>query len=153
MRRNGEFSPKGNSWIGHKHVIMAFLAVIISILMVSCVHAATVPYNERNAILAIIGEGENQGYTGMLALAGAIRNRGTLKGVYGVKAPRVVKRLYSKATYAMAQKAWAESLKVDITKGADHWENIKAFGKPYWVASMKETYRHKDHVFYKAKDS
>jgi len=116
---------------------------------VSHAKSPTVPYNDKNAILAIIGEGENQGYTGMLALAGAIRNRGTLKGVYGIKAPRVVKQKYSKATYRMAQKAWAQSLKVDITKGADHWENIKAFGNPYWAHSMVETFRHKDHVFYK----
>lgn len=151
MRQNGEFDHRDALILPHKCVILVILATIILILSVSMSEAATIPYNDKNAILAIIGEGENQGYTGMLALAGAIRNRGTLKGVYGIKAPRVVKRLYSKSTYAMAQKAWAESLRVDITKGADHWENIKAFGKPYWANSMVETFRHKDHVFYMAK--
>lgn len=152
MRANGEFNTTSPYRIPFKHVIMATVSIIILILSIGIAQAATVPYNDRNAILSIIGEGENQGYTGMLALAGAIRNRGTLKGVYGIKAPRVVKRLYSKATYVMAEKAWMESLRVDITKGADHWENIKAFGKPYWAASMKETYRYKDHVFYMAKE-
>lgn len=154
MRQTGEFDTvntyrmpwKALSFIGGLTIIL-----IMTIFMSRCANAATVPYNDKNAILAIIGEGENQGYTGMLALAGAIRNRGTLKGVYGIKAPRVKAHKYSHGTYLQAKKAWEASATVDITHGADHWENIKAFGKPYWANSMIETFRHKDHVFYMAK--
>lgn len=122
--------------------------VVVMVMLLICSNVwAAVP--DKSAVLAIIGEAENQGADGMLAVACAIRNRGTLKGVYGVKAPRVVKGLYSKKTYQMAEKAWNDSKRVDVTNGATHWENIKAFGKPYWVASMRETYRLKDHVFYR----
>lgn len=41
MRRNGEFDTVRPYRIPFKLAIMAFLATIISILMVSCVHAAT----------------------------------------------------------------------------------------------------------------
>lgn len=99
------------------------------------------------AINAIVGEAENQGLKGMTAVAEAIRNRGTLKGVYGVKSPRLKKA--PKWVFAMASKAWDESQKSNLVKGATHWENTKAFGTPYWVKSMQKTATIKDHVFYR----
>lgn len=105
--------------------------------------------DKKSAVCAIIGEAENQGYQGMLAVAGAIRNRGTLKGVYGVNSPRIKKHLYSKKIFLLAEKAWAVSASLDITNGADHWENISAFGCPQWVKKCVETFRYKDHIFYK----
>lgn len=106
--------------------------------------------DDQTVILCIVGEAEDQGYEGMRAIAHGIRNRGMLKGVYGCKAPRVRRRLYSKNAYLQAEKAWKDSLSgKDVTFGADHWENIKQFGKPYWVSGMKETVKVKDHVFYR----
>ena len=164
LRKAGEFDTviRNPLLIPNKIIIATMALAALAVSMVTLCHANEIrPYKlakasafsitDERAILAIIGEGENQGYTGMLALAGAIRNRGTLRGVFGVNAPRVVKHKYSNDTYRMAKKAWAESLRVDITKGADHWENIKAFGKPYWANSMIETFRHKDHVFFMAR--
>jgi len=108
--------------------------------------------SDENAVRAIIGEAENQGYQGMKAVACGIRNRGTLKGVYGLNAPRVKKHKYSEQTEAMALVAWETSSDPDECRflgGARYWENVKAFGKPTWASKMIETYRHKDHVFYK----
>ncbi len=105
---------------------------------------------DQKAILAIIGEAENQGVKGMEAVAYAIRNRGTLKGVYGLNAPRVKNNLYTKATWLQAQKAWKASASgQDITNGANAWENLNAFGKPYWADSCQETVTIKDHIFFK----
>ncbi len=101
------------------------------------------------AIKAIMGEACNQGYQGMLAVACAIRNRDTLQGVYGVKAKHIYKE--PKWVWDLARKAWNESSKKDITNGATHWENTKAFGTPYWVKSMKLVYEYKDHKFYREK--
>lgn len=133
-----------------------FGLLVVVVFIGSCavaskpVHASELPgMPGKQAILAIIGEAENQGYQGMLAVACAIRNRGTLKGVYGLNAPRVKQHKYSDATYKLAQKAWYASFRQDITNGATHWENIKAFGKPSWSNKMIETYRIKDHVFYR----
>lgn len=83
----------------------------------------------------------------MLAVACAIRNRGTLKGVFGSRAKHVDKQ--PKWVFDRARKAWAESANKDITGGANHWENVKAFGKPYWADSMTKTVLVKDHQFYR----
>lgn len=115
---------------------------------------------DNRAILAIIGEAENQGSEGMLAVACGIRNRGTLKGVYGEKAPRVVKKLYSQSIYDRAKIAWTLANEnndgtsddyCSFLDGADHWENIKAFGEPSWASKMVKTYEYKDHAFYRAR--
>lgn len=99
------------------------------------------------AVKAIMGEASNQGYEGMVAVGEAIRNRGTLKGVYGVKA----KHIYKEPAWVwnQAEKAWRESAGSNLVKGADHWENTTAFGTPYWAKSMVVTAKIKDHTFYR----
>ena len=103
--------------------------------------------SKQKAVRAIIGEASNQGYQGMLAVACAIRNRGTLSGVYGVNSKHIDKE--PQWVFKQAEKAWQESEKKDITNGATNWENCKAFGTPYWASSMTKVYQHKDHIFYK----
>lgn len=123
-----------------------FWITIFSLVFTGKAHGEVISDNQ--AIKAIMGEASNQGYQGMLAVAGAIRNRGTLRGVYGVKAKHIYKE--PKWVWEQARKAWKESASKDITLGADHWENIKAFGTPYWSKGMKKTVLIKDHQFYKA---
>jgi len=117
--------------------------IIFSLIYVNA--WAEVPQDK--AVRAIIGEASNQGYDGMLAVACGIRNRDTLKGVYGLKAKHVDNE--PQWVWDLATKAWLESKDNRIHSGT-HWENIKAFGKPYWADSMVEVYRHKDHIFYEA---
>ena len=103
----------------------------------------------QKAVKAILGEAESQGYKGMLAVAVGIRNRGTLKGVYGYKAKRPnTEGVIPERYWKLAEKAWNESKTNKIHEGT-HWENIKAFGTPYWVSSMDKVYEYKDHIFYK----
>lgn len=102
--------------------------------------------DDKLAVRAIVGESSNQGTNGMLAVACAIRNRGTLDGVMGLKAAHV--RHEPKWVWARARRAWAESLKRDITGGATCWENERVFGKPYWARYMRRTVQIGDHVFY-----
>lgn len=116
----------------------------------SLASANTTEINYNDAVKSIIGEAENQGYMGMLAVSHAIRNRGTLKGVYGLRSPRITFHLYSQRIYNLARLAWEQSAAdFDITHNATNWENIKAFGKPYWCKNCIETFRYKDHVFYR----
>ena len=84
----------------------------------------------------------------MLAVAVGIRNRGTLQGVYGLKAKHIDKE--PRWIWDMARKAWQESKHNRIHIGY-MWENIKAFGKPSWLKNMILVYQYKDHNFYKAK--
>lgn len=108
----------------------------------------------EKAILAVIGEAEDQGYGGMLAVSGALRNRARimknpLKGVYGLQSKRVREKLYSQKIYDLACRAWFASYYQDITNGATHWENVLAYGKPVWVDGMVLTVIIGDHSFYK----
>ena len=100
-------------------------------------------------VYCVIGESEDQGYIGMLAVSEAIRNRGTLKGVYGCTANRVVKHLYSEETLRIATQAWRDSRgSGDCTHGATHWEGTK-FKQPYWAKSMTVTATIGEQRFYK----
>jgi hypothetical protein len=82
----------------------------------------------------------------MLAVAGAIRNRGSLKGVYGLKNPIADKQ--PDWCWQRARAAWAISKTNDITRGASHWENTKAFGVPYWAKSLTVKTNIGAHTFY-----
>jgi len=125
--------------------MIKFTTVAVAVL-VTCgayqasAYAAVLPTEipKTRAVNAIIGEAEGEGYAGMLAVACAIRNRGTLKGVYGEKAVRVLKRKYSASVFVHAVKAWEESANPDNCTqidGATHWEGT-AFKTPYWASSM-----------------
>lgn len=68
------------------------------------------------AVAAVIGEAGGESYTTQVAVACAIRNRGTLRGVYGVTNPVV--KLADASLKAQARRAWKQSARRDIVKGA-----------------------------------
>jgi len=125
-------------------LIFAFLCLLVCILGTAIACFAEV--NDSKAVRAIIGEASSEGYDGMLAVACAIRNRGTLQGVYGVNAKHVDNE--PKWVWDIAERAWHNSLTNDVTKGATHWESTD-FKVPYWAKDMVVTYTYKKHVFYK----
>lgn len=130
--------------------MLNLVVVILMLLLPGTLEAASI--NNEDAVKAILGEAEDQNYSGMLAVAVGIRNRGTLHGVIGLRSKRVksgkVKRVY----WIMARKAWLES-KWNRTHKGDHWENVRKFGKPKWSGKMQEVAVVGDHVFYKSKPS
>jgi hypothetical protein len=120
---------------------------LIPLLCLLASAAGSAPISEADATRAIVGEAANQGYEGMLAVASAIRNRGTLRGVYGLKNPVADKQ--PGWVWARARQAWHASTTNDITAGATHWENVKAFGTPAWARAMHKTVLVKDHQFFR----
>lgn len=98
------------------------------------------------AIRAIVGEAEGESYVGKVAIAEAIRNRGTLKGVYGVNSLRLAKS--PKWVWKDAEKAWRESAHTNLVNGADHWESTD-FKVPSWAKKMTKTATIGKHVFYR----
>lgn len=106
------------------------LAVGLVFLVASCgvVHASSI--KDEDAIRAIVGEASGEGKDGMRAIASAIRNRGTLKGVYGLKAKHCDRE--PAWVWAMAKQAWEDSAEHDFANGATHWEGA-VFKVPYWV--------------------
>lgn len=101
---------------------------------------------DTQAVRAIIGEAARDGYRGMLGVACAIRNRGTLQGVVGLHAPHIDQE--SDKTWRLAWKAWADSRLKDVTKGATHWDGTQ-FKRPYWSFGMTETVIIGHNRFYK----
>lgn len=138
-------NTKQLAWFYLAASIITTLALFFFFL---CTQVKAEEISEEVGIKCIMGEGRNQGYDGLLALSFALKNRGTINGVYGCKA--VFKE--PQWVWDLAKKAWRDTqFKPDVTLGADHWENIKAFGTPRWASSMKQTIIIKDHVFYKSK--
>jgi len=127
------------------------LSLLLCVLCVSvATHASAArTIDAAQAVRAIVGEAASQGERGMLAVAGAIRNRGHLEGVYGLNNPQAEKA--SPSIIARAQLAWAISATNDITGGATHWENVRAFGPPKWARHMTITTRIGAHTFFKPK--
>lgn len=88
---------------------------------------------DDNAVLAIIGEAERETFTGKVAVACGIRNRGNLDGIKGLTSKRVLKHKYSEDTEVTAISAWVVSenpKNCDFIHGATLWENINDFGWP-----------------------
>ena len=139
---------------------MIHIINVTILLLLMAGFAIASPINNTDAVKAIIGEAEGEPYQGKVALAYALINRGTLKGVYGHNAVIQSKdgRLYRKNGRLISEKVQRDALKAwhyakanpskDITLGADHWEGT-AFKKPYWANGMTETITIGNQRFYK----
>lgn len=83
----------------------------------SAVGRAEIP--DQIAVRAIYGEACGESYAGKLALAGALRNRGHVGGVYGLRSPQLAK--IEPRAWAACVRAWSESRTNDTSRGATHW--------------------------------
>ena len=110
-----------------KKIILVFLLILFSR---NCF--AEIP--DELAVRAIMGEASGEGYESMQTHASAIRNRGTLRGVYGCYAPHVWHE--PEWVWAKARQAWKDSATFDYASGADHWGS-KACDKD-WIAEMEK---------------
>ena len=105
----------------------------------------------------LLAEGVNQGYKGMFAIACVLRNRGgSLKGFAGAKRADLEAFCLRQGLPLInlakrAQRACFIEGQADSTGGATHFENIEAFGTPYWTKSMVKTVKIGSHTFYKEK--
>ncbi len=105
----------------------------------------------------IMAEAVSEGYEGMYAVACVIRNRGgDLHGFCGAKRKDLSVFCNRQGRRAISQARKIEERVFefygpDTTKGATHFENIEAFGVPYWAKSMTITTKIGRHTFYKRK--
>jgi len=99
------------------------------------------------AVRVILGEAGNQGKIGMLACADALRNRGTVKGCYGLNNPIVDKQ--PAWAWRAARTAWAQSKTNDITFGASFWGNANDLKTSKLYNKLHFTVRIKDQWFFK----
>lgn len=128
-------------------LIISIILAGLLLLIPSCFAYAS-DIKSSDAIRAIIGEASGEGLKGMRAVASAIRNRGHLKGVYGLKAKHVNKE--PKWVWTLATQAWKDSEVKDYANGADHWEGT-AFKEPAWAKKMVMVKQVGNQKFYKAR--
>lgn len=126
------------------------LMILLSLWSFLCWPTAQAAVDPEQAARAIVAEAANQPYLGKVALAEAIRNRGTLSGVCGLSRADFISSQWKYAGKD-AKRAWHDSAKSNLVKGADHWENVKAFGMPSWARDMIKTAEVGDHVFFRSK--
>ncbi len=108
-------------------------------------YAREVP--EDVAVRVLIGEAADQGLKGMICVGEVLRRRGSIKGFDGYRSKHINSE--PRSVWVKAAKAWEHCAHTNYTKGADHFANIRKFGKPWWVRYCVKTYEYKDHVFYK----
>ena len=137
--------PK-EDWIAILILTLIIVFIVLSGMMASgTAHAYEYAHPENTLyIKAIVGEALPD-YASMYAIACAIRNRGHLRGVYGVHAKHL--KTASDELFLKAETAWfASGLKdsEDVVKGATHWlsDYDLKHSKPALIAfrfKMKET--------------
>lgn len=118
-------------------------------------HLSHTKMRTPQAVAAILGEASNQGNDGMLAVACALRNRGTLSGVYGIKNPVVTQA--TPQVRAQALNAWHQSATAagprDLTGGATHWGTREDVRKAAFYSRLTFTVKIGDHYFFRAPNS
>lgn len=100
----------------------------------------------------VYAEARGEGEIGMRAVAHVIINRSKEKGVSPciiVRQPKQFARGPSKPKDKQWQIAKRISMNpgVDITKGATYFHNLTV--RPYWIRSLKVTFRFGNHIFYR----
>ena len=118
---------------------------ILVFTFIPTAHAQRIPYDV--AVRIIVSEGADQGLKGMTCIGEVLRHRASVAGFHSYKSNWIKKE--PKSVWEMAEKAWERSAHTNYTKGADHFENIRRFGVPWWAKYCVKTYEYKDHVFYK----
>lgn len=138
-------------------LLIVLLAFLIVVFFLKPAHAET--SYPANLYQGLIVEACGEGYDGMYAVACVVKNRlnvGLNHGLCGLK-KRGLDEFVRKQGAKIERVAKDIVRKVfeqngeDITKGATHYENIEAFGTPYWAKSMVKTIKIKHHTFFAAK--
>jgi len=105
-----------------------------------------------------MAEAVSEGYSGMYAVACVIRNRGgDLRGFCGGKRKDLDDFCKRQGQRYILQAKKIERLvfeedACDTTGGATHFENLEAYGVPYWAKGMTITAKIGDHTFFKEGD-
>lgn len=139
-----------NLQIFKRQIVIGVGVVFFSLSIDNSLIYANYQFTPDEAIRAIIGEASGEPFEGQVAIGEAIRKRGTLKGVYGVKAPHVDRQ--GKEVWEKARRAWEVSQSSKLTDGASGWgnsEDLKQFRKTRWWKRCEVTKKIGNHYFYK----
>ena len=137
----------------------ALLGAVLGLGMASC-HGSPAPAwaewdqtKEETYVQIIITEASGEPLDGQIAVCEVLRNRHwSTRGFAGIKRPDLREWL-SKQTPGTIDRALAAYRRAragsQITKGATHFENVEAFGTPYWAKGMTRVGKIGRHTFFK----
>lgn len=139
-----------------KIALVIFMIGVLAVFFVGKACAKEIP---SNLWQGLIGEAVSEGYNGMYAVACVYRNRlerGLPLGCVALKRKDLNRFVFKQGKkYTEYAKRIIEEVFYtygkDITKGATHYENIEAFGVPWWTKGMKVTCKIGKHTFYREK--
>jgi hypothetical protein len=117
----------------------------------SIANAETVSFISSNCIRALVGETEGSP-AARIATAECLRNRKSLRGVYGYFSKRISKA--SPRVWAECELAWAKSASTNLVRGATVWGNksdVKIFKKKRWFRAYEFVAEYGGHYFYRLK--
>ena len=95
--------------------------LVFGLAFLSCVNVRA-ELNQNDCVRAVIGEGAGEPYKCQVALCAVIRNRGSLKGIYGFNSKHINRE--PKYIFKQVNRAWLESAKYDPTHGANMFGGI-----------------------------
>lgn len=125
-----------------RHAFILGVCLLLALVMICVFCKGCHAFTQAGEIKAVIGEAEGESIEGKTAVACAINNRSSLKGVYGLHAPRVRHHLYSEKVYLDSAYAVEKSHDpvycLALINGAQYWEGT-AFPEPIWAKSMVMT--------------
>lgn len=107
--------------------------LILLVLTAPCCMAI----DSERAVQAIIGEAAGQSLSEKVAIASAIRNRGTLDGIRGLHNQGMIQSQPA-WVWRDARTAWARSATNDVAHGGTFWESNN-FNRPAWSVGMTQT--------------
>ena len=132
-----------------KHSNIFFILFVILFVWWAVHHVSA--YDNDLAARVVLAESADQGMVGMIAVGEVIRHRGQIKGFSVLKKDLATfETQQTDAIYLKARLAWFLSQFTNLTRDADHFENVKQFGKPPWADTMRKTVRIKDMQYYKS---
>jgi hypothetical protein len=126
------------------------LVLCLLFLSIPSASAQVVSFTPENCIKALVGEVEGESFQTKLATAECLRNRGSLKGVYGINSRRIAKA--SKKVWDDCERAWNQSSRANLVKGATVWGNasdVKIFKKSKWFKSYEFVRKIGHHSFFR----
>lgn len=108
---------------------------------------------EDTYVALLVSEAGDQGYGGLLAVAEVLRNRGWrtagFSGLHRKELHDFVSR-QPRRVFRDARRAIAEARRgSDTVKGATHFDNVGAFGRPRWASGMRQVAEVGSHVFWR----
>ena len=126
---------------------LVLLSAIIAVAGMIVFYAAT----SRLPVRIIAAEAGNQGLRTMMGVGEVIRNRGSFKGFSVLQ--KDVESVWKNELPSVRHKAelaWMLSALTHFTRGATHFENVRAFGLPPWASEMRATAVLDGFVFFKS---